>query len=141
MAMFDKLLHHKLLTEGLEGKGVITGRKVVGAKNTFGVRGFYVTVEGHIKFSDGSEASFSSRDLDTYRVGILNVGTVVPVRYDVDRAHVVLDVPKLEAMKEAEKKVAAERRARLEAKRIAAADAAVARGNKSGHHDRGAGTK
>jgi hypothetical protein len=141
MAMFDKVLHHKLLTDGLEGKGVITERKVVGAKNTFGVMGFYVTVEGHIKFGDGTEARFSSRDLDTYKVGILNVGTIVPVRYDADRAHVVLDVPKLEALKEAEKKAAAERRERLEAKRIAAADAALARGNKSGHHDRGAGTK
>jgi hypothetical protein len=44
-------------------------------------------------------------------------------------------------MKEAEKKAAAERRERLEAKKIAAADAAVARGNKSGHHDRSAGTR
>jgi hypothetical protein len=39
MAMFDKVLHHKLLTDGLEGKGVITERKVVGAKNQFGVMG------------------------------------------------------------------------------------------------------
>jgi hypothetical protein len=139
--MFDKVLHHKLLTDGLEGKGVITERKVVGAKNQFGVMGFYVAVEGHIKFGDGTEASFSSRGLDTYKVGILNVGTIVPVRYDADRTHVVLDVPKLEAMKGAEKKAAAERRERLEAKKIAAADAAVARGNKSGHHDQSAGTK
>jgi hypothetical protein len=139
--MLDKLLHHKLLADGLEGKGVITGRKVVGAKNTFGVMGFYVTVEGHIKFGDGAEASFSSRDLDTYKVGILNVGTIVPVRYDADRTHVVLDVPKLEALKEAEKKAAAERRARFEAKKIAAADAAVAKGNKRGHDGGSAGTK
>jgi len=138
--MFDKVLHHKLLTEGLEGKGVITERKVVGSQDLFGVRGFYVSVAGHVKFGDGTEASFSTRDLDTYKVGILNVGTVVPVRYDEDRAHVVLDVPKLEAMKEAEKKAAAERRQRFEAKRIAAADAAVAKGNKGGHPGRSAGT-
>jgi len=97
--MFDKMLHRKLLTDDLEGKGVITERKVVGAKNQFGVMGFYVAVEGHIKFGDGTEASFSSRGLDTYKVDILNVGT------------------------------------------IAAADAAVARGDKSGHHERSAGTK
>jgi hypothetical protein len=141
MAMFDKLLHHKLLTEGLEGKGVITERKVVGAKNTFGVMGFYVTVEGHLKFGDGTEARFSSRDLDTYKVGILNVGTIVPVRYDADRTHVVLDVPKLEAMKEAQKKAAAEAIERNKAKRIAAADAAVAKSNKGSHRDRSADTK
>jgi hypothetical protein len=139
--MFDKLLHHKLLTDGLEGEGVITKRKVIGAKNTLGVMGFYVSVEGHVKFHDGTKADFSSRDLDTYKVGILNVGTIVPVRYDADRAHVVLDVPKLEAIKEAEKKAAAERRERHNAAVIAAADAAVARGNKSGHRDRSDGTK
>ena len=139
--MLDKLLHHKLLTDGLEGEGVITGRKVIGAKNQFGVMGFYVGVEGHIKFGGGTEASFSSRGLDTYKVGNLNVGTIVPVRYDEDRTHAVLDVPKLEAMKEAEKKAAAERRERYQAKKIVAADAAVAKGNKSGHHDRSAGTK
>jgi hypothetical protein len=139
--MLDKLLHHKLLADGLQGKGVITGRKVVGAKNTFGVMGFYVTVEGHIKFGDGTEARFSSRDLDTYKVGNLNVGTIVPVRYDETCTHAVLDVPELEAVREAQKKAAAERRVRYEAKKIAAADAAVAKGNKSGHHDRGAGTK
>ena len=138
--MFDKLLHHKLLTEGLEGKGVLTERKVVGATNEFGVRGFYVAVAGHIKFGDGTEARFSST-LDTWRVGILNVGTIVPVRYDVDCKHVVLDVPKLEATKEAEKKAAAERRERYQAKKIAAADAAVAKGNKRGHGDGSAGTK
>ena len=139
--MLDKLLHHKLLTGGLEGKGVITGRKVIGATNQFGIRGFYVAFEGHIKFGDGTEASFSSGGLDTWRVGNLNVGTIVPVRYDEDRTHVVLDIPKLEAMKEAENKAAAERRERYQAKKIAAADAAVAKGNKSGHHDGSAGTK
>jgi hypothetical protein len=139
--MLDKVLHHKLLTRGLEGKGVITGRKVVGAKNTFGVMGFYITVEGHIKFSDGVEARFSSMDLNTYEVGILNVGTIVPVRYDADRAHAALDVPKLEAMREAEKKAAAERRERFQAKKIAAADAAVAKANKRGHDGGSAGSK
>jgi hypothetical protein len=138
--MFDKMLHHKLLTEGLEGEGVITRQKVVGAKNTFGVMGFYVSVEGHTKFGDGTQAKFSSMDLDTWKVGRLNVGTIVPVRYDADRTHVVLDVPKLEATKEAENKAAAEQRERRNAAKIAAADAAVARARKSGH-DRSAGTK
>ena len=134
--MFDKLLHHKLLTEGLEGEGVITEQKVEGAKGQLGVMGFYVGVEGHIKFDDGTEAKFSSRGLDTSKVGDLDVGTIVPVRYNADHRHVVLDIPKLESRKEAKKKAAAERLERHKAEEIAAADAALAKGNKSGHHGR-----
>jgi hypothetical protein len=134
--MFDKLLHHKLLTEGLEGEGVITGQRVEAAKGELGVMGFYIGVEGHIKFPDGTEARFSSRGLDTSKVGDLNVGAIVPVRYDAGHEHAVLDIPKLEASKAAKKKAADEWLEHQQAKRIAAADAALARGNKSGHHDR-----
>jgi hypothetical protein len=136
--MFDKLLHHKLLTEGLEGDGVITAQKVEAAKGETGVMGFYVGVEGHIKFDDGTEARFSSKGLDTFKLGDLDVGTVVPVRYDASRAHAVLDIPKLEAAKTAKKKAAEEYLARQQAKKIAAADAALAKGNQSGHHGRNA---
>jgi hypothetical protein len=140
--MFEKLLHHKLVTEGLEGEGVITHQKVEGAKGQLGVMGFYVGVEGHIKFGDGSEAKFSSKGLDTSKVGDLDVGTIVPVRYDAGHTHAVLDIPKLEATKEAKKKAAAEWLERHKAEEVAAADAALAKkGNKSGHHDRSAGTK
>lgn len=134
--MFDKLLHHKLLTDGLEGEGVITEQKVEAAKGQLGVMGFYVGVEGHIKFDDGTEAKFSSKGLDTSKVGDLDAGTIVPVRCNADHTHVVLDIPKLEAKKEAKKKAAAEWLERHKAEEIAAADAALAKGNKSGHHDR-----
>jgi hypothetical protein len=136
--MFDKLLHHKLLTEGLEGEGVITSQKVEGAKGELGVMGFYIGIEGHIKFADGTEARFSSKGLDTSKVGDLEVGTIVPVRYDVGRTHAVIDVPKLEAAKTAKKKAADEWLAHEKAKKIAAADAALAKGNKSGHHGKNA---
>jgi hypothetical protein len=139
--MFDKLLHHKLLTEGLEGEGVITEQKVEGAKGELGVLGFYIGVKGHIKFHDGAEARFSSRGLDTSKVGDLDPGTIVPVRYNAERTHVVLDIPKLEAAKEAKKKAAAQWRERRKAEEIAAADAALAKGHKSAHHDRNAGTQ
>jgi hypothetical protein len=139
--MFEKLLHHKLLTDGLEGEGVITEQKVEAAKGQLGVMGFYVGVEGHIKFHDGTEVTFSSKGLDTSKVGDLDVGTIVPVRYDAEHKHVVLDIPKLEAKKEAKKKAAAEWLERHKAEEIAAADAALAKGNKSGHHDRSTGTK
>jgi hypothetical protein len=139
--MFDKLLHHKLLNEGLEGEGVITEQKVEGVKGQLGVMGFYVGVEGHIKFDDGTVAAFSSKGLDTSKVGDLDVGTIVPVRYDAERAHVVLDVLKLEAAKEAKQKAATEWLEHHKAEQVAAADAALAKGGKSGHHDHSAGTK
>jgi len=47
---------------------------------------------------------------------------------------------KLEAKKEAKKKAAAGWLERHKAEEIAAADAALAKGHKSGHHDRSAGT-
>jgi hypothetical protein len=139
--MLDKLLHHKLLTEGLQGEGVITGRKVKASKGELGVMGFYIDVEGHIKFGDGTGSLFSSKGLDTYKVGDLDVGAIVPVRFDAEHKHVVLDVPKLEAAKEAKKKAAAEWLERHQAEEVAAADAALAKGKKSGRHDRGDGTK
>ena len=134
--MFDKLLHHKLLTEGLEGDGVITGQKVEAAKGELGVMGFYIGVEGHIKFHDGTEARFSSKGLDTSKVGDLDVGTIVPVRYDAGRTHAVIDIPKLEAAKAAKNKAADQWLARQKADKIAAADAALAKGHKHGHHDK-----
>jgi hypothetical protein len=132
--MFDKLMHHKLFTEGIEGEGVITRQTVEAAKGEMGVMGFYIGVEGHIKFDDGTEARFSSKGLDTSKVGDLVAGTIVPVRYNAERTHVALDVPKLEAEKEARNKAAAKWQERQKAEKIAAADASIARGKKSGPH-------
>jgi hypothetical protein len=139
--MFDKLLHHKLLTEGLEAEGVITEQRVEAAKGELGVMGFYIGLEGHVRFDDGTEARFSSKGLDTSKVGDLNVGAIVPVRYDAGRTHAVLDIPKLEAAKAAKVQAADKWLERRKAEQIAAADAALAKGGKSGHHDRGTGTK
>jgi len=71
--------------------------------------------------------------LDTSQVGDLDVGTIVPVRYDAERTHVVLDIPKPEAAKEAKKKASAEWLERQKAQQVAAADAALAKGHKNGH--------
>jgi hypothetical protein len=139
--MFDKLLHHKLLTEGLEAEGVITEQRVEAAKGELGVMGFYIGIEGHVRFADGTEARFSSKGLDTSKVGDLNVGAIVPVRYSADRTHAVLDVPKLEAATAAKKQAADKWLERRKAEQIAAADAALAKGGKSGHHDRGTGPR
>jgi hypothetical protein len=128
--MFDKLLHHKLLTEGLEGQGVITKQTVEGAKGELGVMGFYIGIEGHIKFDDGVQGRFSSKGLDTSKVGGLVAGTIVPVRYNAERTHVVLDVVKLEDDRAGKKKAADEQLERQKARQIAAADAALAKHNK-----------
>jgi hypothetical protein len=135
--MFDKLLHHKLLTEGFEGDGVITEQEVEASKGSSAVGiDFFFAVKGHIRFDDGTEVKFSSRLLDTSKIGDLPAGAIVPVRYDADRAHAVLDVPKLEARKAAQKKAAAEREQRRRAREVAAADAALAKRNQGGHHHR-----
>ena len=120
--MFDKLLHHKLLTDGLEGNGVITEQKVEGSKGQ-GFGGFYIGVTGHLTFDDGTVGEFSSKMLDTSKVGDLDVGTIVPVRYDADRKQVILDIPKLEAAKAAKKQEARDWLEHQKKEQIAAAEA------------------
>jgi len=126
----------KLMSEGLEGQGVITDRRVIAGKGRNAVLGAYVDVEGHINFDDGTEATFSSNGLDTSKIGDLSVGTIVPVRYDASHTSAVLDTAKLGAAKQAEKDTAAEVRESRDAEKIAAADAALAHQDESGHPER-----
>ncbi|WP_042430479.1 hypothetical protein [Streptacidiphilus anmyonensis] len=133
--MLEKLLHHKLLREGLEGQGVITARKLGAPMTENGAGGFYIDVEGHIKFDDGTQAVFSSRRLDPHKLGDLDVGTIVPVRYGADRQHVVLDTPKLEAVRTAKKQEAAGWAEQKRQRDIAAADAKLARRSNHPDHD------
>ncbi|MBC3844514.1 hypothetical protein GXW82_43335 [Streptacidiphilus sp. 4-A2] len=72
-----------------------------------GAGGFYIGIEGHITFDDGTQAVFSARRLDPHKLGELDVATIVPVRYSADHQHVVLDTPKLEALRTARKQEAA----------------------------------
>ncbi len=102
---------------------MITEQNVEGSKGQLGVMGFYIGVTGHIKFDDGTAGEFSSKLLDTSKVGDLDIGTIVPVRYDADRKHVVLDVPKLEVAKAAEKQEARDWLEHHKQEQIAAADA------------------
>lgn len=132
--MFDKLLHHKLLHEGLEGQGVITKQKVEGMKGDRAISGFYLGIEGHMKFEDGTEGAFSSMGLDTSKLGDLEVGAIVPVRYSADHKHVVLDVLKLEARHTAWKQSAADFAEQRRKQEIAAADAKLAEANKHDRH-------
>ncbi|WP_042370692.1 hypothetical protein [Streptacidiphilus neutrinimicus] len=132
--MFDKLLHHKLLHEGLEGQGVITKQKVEGMKGDRAYSGFYLGIEGHMKFEDGTEGAFSSMGLDTSKLGDLEVGTIIPVRYSADHKHVVVDVLKLEARHTAWKRKAADFEEQRRQREIASADAKLDQANKRGHH-------
>jgi hypothetical protein len=141
LGMFDKFLHRKLLVEGLEGEGVITEQKIEAAKGQLGVMGFYVGVVGRIRFDDGTEATFSSKGLDTSKVGDLDAGAIVPVRYDAEHKHVVIDIPKLEAQKEAKKKAAAELLDLREREAVATAETTLAKRRQNKHHDRETGTK
>lgn len=117
----------QLLEHGLEGQGVITERRVLGGKGRNAVFGAYIAVEGHITLDDRSVATFSSSGLDTSELGDLNVGTIVPVRYDAESRQVVLDIVKLQATKQGENDAAAASKERRDAERIAAADAQLAR--------------
>ena len=135
LSVLEKLLHHKLLNEGLEGQGVITARKLGAPMSETGAGGFYIDVEGHIKFDDRTQAVFSSRRLDPHKLGDLDVGAIVPVRYSADHQHVVLDTPKLEALRTAKQREAAGWAEQRRQRDIAAADAKLAQGSKHPDHD------
>ena len=60
-------------------------------------------------------------------------GAIVPVRYDADHKHVVLDIPKLEAVQQAKKEAKAELAERSKHQAIAAADAELAKERKHPH--------
>jgi hypothetical protein len=97
------MLHHKLLKEGEQGQGVITNRHDQAAES--GTHSFSVLfeLEGHIKFPDGTKSEFKSEWLSTSKVGDIQEGDIVPVRYDTsDHSKVVLDVVALEQKKQAE---------------------------------------
>lgn len=128
--MLEKMLHHKLLREGEQGQGVVTKRHDQAAES--GTHSFSILfeIEGHIKFPDGTETEFKSEWLSSHKVGDIQEGEIVPVRYDpADHSKVVLDVVALE-----EKKTAAIEHAQAwdqerKAKAIADADAKIARGD------------
>ena len=128
--MLEKVLHHKLLTEGEQGQGVITEKHVEASESSSSSFSFRIALHGHITFPDGMKTEFKSDWLSTHNVGDPDEGALVPVRYDpADHSKVVLDVVALEAQHKAEKE---KDRAWLEEdkqRKIAEADAAAARAN------------
>src|SRR5689334_17717029 len=128
--MLEKLLHHKLLTEGEQGQGVVTEKHVSASESSSNSFSFRIVLHGHMTFPDGTRTEFKSDWLSTHNVGDPEEGAIVPVRYDPsDHSKVVLDVVAMEAKHKAERE---KDQAWLEddkKRRIAEADAEAARRN------------
>ncbi len=131
--MLERMLHHKLLTEGEQGHGVVTKSHDEAAETGTNIYSMRFAVSGHITFPDGTETQFKSDWLSTHNVGEIHEGAIVPVRYDPsDHSKVVLDVVALEEKWQA---VLAKDKAWLQedkTRRVADADAQAARMNATG---------
>jgi hypothetical protein len=131
--MLEKVFHHKLLKDGERGRGVITERRDQAAESSASHSSTLFEVHGHIKFSDGTEAGFSSEMLNSRKVGSLQEGAIVPVRYDPsDHSKVVLDIPALEDQERARMEQDQAFLEERKQQRIADADAHVGPGNEPG---------
>jgi hypothetical protein len=96
----------QVLAEGAQAQGQVYGLTSYAEGRDFGVK-------VRVKLPDGSTAEFEKGPLESRDVGMLLVGSVVPVRYDpADPKKVVLDVPALEA---AHSQVKAGQQAQLDA--------------------------
>jgi hypothetical protein len=128
--MLEKMLHHKLLKEGERGQGVVTKRHDQGSESSNGVYSILFEIQGHIKFPDGTETRFRSEMLSSHKVGDIQEGSIVPVRYDAsNHSKVVIDVLALEQAKHAQVHDAEAYLERRKAQAIAEADAKLAQGN------------
>lgn len=105
--MLEKMLHHKLLKEGERGQGVVTKRHDQAAESGTHEFSILFEIQGHIKFPDGFESEFKSEWLKSGRVGDIEAGALVPVRYDAfDRAEVSNEEQKAKAIAEADAQAA-----------------------------------
>ena len=128
--MLEKMLHHKLLKEGEQGQGVVTERHDQASESGTKSFSFLFELRGHIKFPDGTQEEFKSEWLNSSKVGQIEEGAIVPVRYDAsDHSKVVLDVVALEATKRADDEHAEAWTAEQKSQAIAEADAAAAQAN------------
>jgi hypothetical protein len=128
--MLEKMLHHKLLKEGEPGQGVVTKRHDQAAESSTHDFSILFEIHGHIKFPDGTQTEFRSEWLKSSKVGEIQEGAIVPVRYDPsDHSKVVLDVVELEERKKAKVEKAEAWQEEEKAKAIAEADEQAARAN------------
>jgi hypothetical protein len=138
--MLEKMLHHKLLKEGEQGKAVVTKRKDQATDSSAGmVYSTFFELEGHMRLPDGSEIEFRSEMLSSHKVGDIEAGAIVPVRYDAeDPKKCVLDVVALEAAKAKRKADAEAYFEHRDQENVAAAEARLAAENQQhgGRHHR-----
>ena len=128
--MLEKMLHHKLLKDGEQGQGVVTKRHDQAAETGTGGFSMLFEIQGHIKFPDGIQTEFKSELLSSHKVGDIQEGSIVPVRYDAtDHSKVVLDVVALEETRKAAVKQAETWLEEEKSKAIAEADAQTAQAN------------
>ena len=138
--MLEKMLHHKLLKEGEQGQGVVTKRHDQASESGTSSFAILFELQGHIKFADGTQAEFKSELLNSRKVGDIQEGAIVPVRYDAsDHSKAVLDVVALEAKERSNVEQAEDWIAAQKSKAIAQADAEAAQANADAEHRGGLG--
>jgi hypothetical protein len=115
--------HSQLFTSGAPGQGVVSRHEMI-ARSQFGSETWY-SVHVLFRFDDGTETEISqgcARD----KVGTLEVGDKVPVRFDpADHSKVVLDMPALEARHQEKIAAASAYRQRADDEKIAKAQAEI----------------
>lgn len=84
-----------LLANGARGQGVVSQHQTI-ARSQFGSESWY-TVHVRFRFDDGTETEIT-QSCTREKVGILDIGDKVPIRFDPqNHSAVVLDIPALEA--------------------------------------------
>lgn len=87
--------HGELLTSGARGQGVVSRHEMI-ARSQFGAETWY-SVHVRFRFDDGTETEIT-QGCARHKVGMLEVGDKVPVRFDPeDHSKAVLDMPAMEA--------------------------------------------
>jgi hypothetical protein len=115
--------HGHLLTGGAQGQGVVTRHEMI-AHSQFGAETWY-SVHVRFRFDDGTETEIS-QGCACDKIGILEVGDKVPVRFDPgDHSAVVLDLPALEARHREKVAAASAARKRADDEKIAKAQAEI----------------
>ena len=115
--------HGHLLASGAQGQGVVSQHHLI-ATTQFGDESWY-SVHVLFRFDDGTQAEIT-QGCERGKIGILEVGDKVPVRFDPrDHSKVVLDLPALEARHREKVAAANAARKRLDDEKVAKAQAEI----------------
>jgi hypothetical protein len=115
--------HSQLFKNGVQGQGVVSRHDTI-ATSQFGAETLY-SVHVLFRFDDGTETEFS-QGCSHDKVGTLEVGDKVPVRFDPqDHSKVVLDLPALEVRHQEKAAAAQAYRQRADDEKVAKAQAEI----------------